>query len=370
MGVEKMMTKTTNEREEEMQNALDDEKKFHHLDELNGKMRDWIAAGAFPGCVYGLIDKKPYFYSFGKSMITPEERATDLETVYDLASLTKVVGTVPAILHLIEAGELTMGTKISSILPEAGLSQITIRQCLTHTSGAPADFPYQELKGKVALIERAASLLPPEGVNLICYSDINYILLGEVIERVSGMGLARAFDQWVFQPLGMSETGFDPERERCAPTEVRKDRGLVWGEAHDGKAHMMGGVSGHAGLFSTASDIGRFITGILGSAKGENDAFLSRASIALMAKEHAKSNHDRRGLGWMLPIPGGPMGDLCSDHSLFHTGFAGGSILIDLERAAGVVLLTNRIHPTRENRMILDLRPRFHNMVIVASDRM
>lgn len=205
---------------------------------------------------------------------------------------------------------------------------------------------------------------------MICYSDINYILLGEVIERVSGMGLAQAFEKWVFQPLGMTDTGFHPERERCAPTEVRKDRGLVWGEAHDGKAHMMGGISGHAGLFSTGADIGRFIAGILGSAKGENDAFLSRASIDLMAKEHASSAHDRRGLGWMPPIPGGPMGDLCSDRSLFHTGFAGGSILIDLERSAGVVLLTNRIHPTRENRMILDLRPRFHNMVIVASDRM
>ncbi len=361
MGVEKMSTKATNEWEEE---------NFHQLDELNGKMREWIAAGAFPGCVYGVIDKNPHLYAFGKAMITPEERVNDLETIYDLASLTKVVGTVPAILHLIEAGELTMGTKISSILPEVGLSQVTVRQCLTHTSGAPADFPYQELMGKVGLIERAASLLPSEGVNLICYSDINYILLGEVIERVSGMGLDRAFDQWIFQPLGMMETGFDPEHDRCAPTEVRKDRGLVWGEAHDGKAHMMGGISGHAGLFATGSDIGRFIAGILESAKGENDAFLSSASIQLMAKEHASSTHDRRGMGWMLPIPGGPMGDLCSDNSLFHTGFSGGSILIDLEREIGVVLLTNRIHPTRENRMILDLRPRFHNMAIVASDRM
>jgi CubicO group peptidase (beta-lactamase class C family) len=356
-----MMTQKTGEWGEE---------RSHHFDELNEKMREWIAAGAFPGCVYGVIGKKSTFSSLGKSMITPEERVNKLETLYDLASLTKVVGTVPAILHLVEAGELTLGTRIASILPEVGESQVTVEQCLTHTSGAPADFSYQELSGKQALIERATSLLPLEGSNVICYSDINYILLGEVIERVSGMSLDQAFHKWIFQPLGMMDTGFDPEHDRCAPTEVREDRGLVWGQAHDGKAHMMGGISGHAGLFSTGSDLGRFVAGILESAKGGNDAFLSSASIQLMAKQHASSTHDRRGLGWMLPIAGGPMGDYCSENSLFHTGFTGGSILIDLDREVGIVLLTNRIHPRRENRMILDLRPRFHNMAIVALDRM
>ena len=341
-----------------------------YFNKLNEKMRGWIAAGAFPGCVYGVIGKETGFFSLGKSMITPEERVNKLETLYDLASLTKVVGTVPAILHLIEAGDLTLGTRIASILPEIGESQVTIRHCLTHTSGAPADFSYQELSGKQALIERAISLLPLEGSNGICYSDINFILLGEVIERVSGMSLDRAFDKWIFQPLGMRDTGFAPEHDRCAPTEVRVDRGLVWGEAHDGKAHMMGGISGHAGLFSTGSDIGKFVAGILESAKGENEAFLSSASIQLMAKQHASSTHDRRGLGWMLPISGGPMGDYCSENSLFHTGFTGGSVLIDLERELGLVLLTNRIHPSRQNRMILDLRPKFHNMAILALDRM
>lgn len=346
------------------------DERSHHFHELNEKIEEWIAAGAFPGCVYGVVGKNTNFSSLGKSMITPEERVNKLETLYDLASLTKVVGTVPAILHLIEAGELTLGTRLASILPEVGESQVTIRHCLTHTSGAPADFSYQGLSGKQALIERAASLLPLEGAEVICYSDINYILLGEVIERVSGMSLDQAFDKWIFQPLGMRDTGFDPEHDRCAPTEVREDRGLVWGQAHDGKAHMMGGISGHAGLFSTGSDIGKFVAGMLEAAKGDNDAFLSKASIQLMAKNHASSAYDRRGLGWMLPIAGGPMGDYCSDNSLFHTGFTGGSILLDLDREVGVVLLTNRIHPRRENRMILDLRPKFHNMAILALDRM
>lgn len=337
------------------------------LTDLQNKMQTWIDAGAFPGCAFGMIGEKNHYCALGNAMITPEIRPVTLDTVYDLASLTKVVGTVPAILHLIEGGELTLDTAIASIISEAGDSSVTICQCLTHTSGAPADFPYQDLTGKEAVVKRAASLLPKAGTDSIQYSDINFILLGEVIERISGMGLAQAFGEWIFKPLGMIHTGFSPNQEKSAPTEVRADRGLVWGEAHDGKAHAMGGVSGHAGLFSTVEDIGKFVTAVLNRGIGEQGRFLSEASIELMAREHARSEHDRRGLGWMMPYSGSPLGDLCSDRSLFHTGFAGGSILMDLERKAGMVMLTNRIHPSRDNRAILALRPRFNNMAIVAA---
>ncbi len=337
------------------------------LTNLQNKMQTWIDDGAFPGCAFGVIGQKNFYCALGNAMTTPETKPATLDTVYDLASLTKVVGTVPAILHLIEGGELTLETAISSIIPEAGQSRVTIRQCLTHTSGAPADFPYQDLAGKEAVVKRAASLLPEAGTDRIQYSDINFILLGEAIERISGMGLQEAFRKWIFKPLGMSHTGFSPEQEKTAPTEVRADRGLVWGEAHDGKAHAMGGVSGHAGLFSTVEDIGKFVRAVLDGGKGLRGRFLSEASIELIAREHARSEHDRRGLGWMMPFPGSPLGDLCSDRSLFHTGFAGGSILMDLERKAGMVMLTNRIHPSRDNRAILALRPRFNNMAIVAA---
>lgn len=338
-----------------------------NLTDLQNKMKAWIAEGAFPGCAYGVIGKTAHYCALGHSMKTPEIREAKLDTLYDLASLTKVVGTVPAVLHLIEGGELTLETEIASMIPEVGKSGVTVRQCLTHTSGAPADFPYQDLKGKEAVVNRAASLLPEAGVDKIEYSDINFILLGEVIERISGMGLAQAFEEWIFAPLGMIHTGFSPDKEKCAPTEIRADRGLVWGEAHDGKAHAMGGISGHAGLFSTVEDIGLFVQAVLNGGKGERGRFLSEESIELMAREHARSDHDRRGLGWMMPFPGSPLGDLCSDRSLFHTGFAGGSILMDLDRKAAMVVLTNRIHPTRDNRVILQLRPRFNNMAMVAS---
>lgn len=346
--------------------------RYNKIELLEEKMKGWVEAGAMPGCAFGLITKDGgcEYRVLGASMLTPERREAKLDTLYDLASLTKVVGTVPAILHLIEAGDLTLETRISTILNEVGESRVTIRECLTHTSGAPADFPYRDLLDKQAVIDAAAALLPREGSDLICYSDINYILLGTVIERLSGMGLDQAFHEWIFQPLGMKDTGFYPEKERSAPTEVREDRGLVWGEAHDGKAHAMGGISGHAGLFSTVEDIGKFMLAVLNGGRGGKGSFLSMASLELMAREHAVSSHDRRALGWMMPYPGSPMGDLCSDHSLFHTGFAGGSILMDLDRKAGFAVLTNRIHPSRENRAILDLRPRFNNMAIALAEKM
>ena len=337
------------------------------LTKLERKMREWIDAGAFPGCAFGIYDGSPHLCWMGDAMIEPQKKKVTSETLYDLASLTKVVGTVPAILHLIEEGDLTLETKIASVLPEAGESQVTVRQCLTHTTGAPADFPYQDLKGKQAVVERAASLLPAEGNERICYSDINYILLGEVIERISGMGLDQAFQEWIFDPLCMEDTGFFPAKEDTAPTEIRADRGLVWGQAHDGKAHAMGGISGHAGLFSSGFDIMRFMMAVLGKSANPDIDFLSRASIELMAKEQAADDHDRRGLGWMLSFPGGPMGDLCSDRTLFHTGFAGGSILIDMDQEVGFFVLTNRIHPSRENKAILELRPKFNNMAIAAA---
>lgn len=337
------------------------------MTQFKRQMQAWIDAGAFPGCVFGVIGQSTYYCALGDAMTIPERRKAKLDTVYDLASLTKVVGTVPAILHMMEAGELTLDTRITSILSEVGDSHVTIGQCLTHTSGAPADFPYQDLSGKSAVVERAGSLLPEFGAKTIQYSDINYILLGQVIEKISGMGLEQAFREWIFQPLGMSHTGFSPCKEKTAPTEVRPDRGLVWGEAHDGKAHAMNGVSGHAGLFSTVKDMGKFVSAVLNQGEGEQGRFLSQASIDLMAREHARSDHDRRGLGWMLPFAGSPLGDLCTDRSLFHTGFAGGSILMDLEKQLGLVVLTNRIHPSRENRAILALRPKFNNMAIALS---
>lgn len=345
--------------------------RYNNMELLEEKMKGWVKEGAMPGCTFGLITESRCEYrALGASMLTPERREAKLDTLYDLASLTKVVGTVPAVLHLIEAGELTLETRISTILKEIGESRVTIRECLTHTSGAPADFPYRDLLGRQAVIDTAAALLPMEGVDSICYSDINYILLGTVIERVGGMGLDQAFQKWIFEPLEMNDTGFYPEKERTAPTEVRTDRGLVWGEAHDGKAHAMGGISGHAGLFSTVEDIGKFMVAVINDGRGVNGRFLSKASIELMSKEHALSSHDRRGLGWMMPFLWSPMGDLCSDHSLFHTGFAGGSILMDLDRKTGFVVLTNRIHPTRENRAILDLRPCFNNMAIALSENL
>ena len=192
------------------------------------------------------------------------------------------------------------------------------------------------------------------------YSDIGFIFLGLIIEKAAGK-IDTIFENNIAGPLNMRNTFYNPKQEvilRCAATEIEEGRGCIKGTVHDGKGYLLEGVSGNAGLFSTVKDLSKFCQMLLNY--GEDDKsgkrILSRDSINLMKECHTTGLNERRGLGWQLKDKSNSMGDLASEDSIYHTGFAGASILIDFKKQFAFILLTNRIHPTRENNALVKLR--------------
>ncbi len=325
----------------------------------------------------------------------PQPVPMTAETIFDLASLTKVVATLPAILRLVARGQVDLDRAVGHVLPGFGLdgwkTAVTIRRLLSHTTGLPAWLPlYLEARGPdeyVAAIARLQPVAPP-GQQVI-YSDLNFILLGEVVRRVSGQDVARFAAAEIFTPLGMRDTLFRPPaalRSRIAATErsngyERRQAGeraasfphwrreLIWGEVHDGNAfYGLGGVAGHAGLFSTAPDLVRY-----------GQMWLQRGSwrgVQLLpewlAAEAIRPQALGRGLGWALAGPG-PQPEMfpargLSPSAYGHTGFTGTSLWIDPALELVVILLTNRVHPEVRDE-IAAIRPAFHERVAAAFRR-
>lgn len=297
--------------------------------------------------------------------------ATD-STLYDLASLTKVVGTTTAIMLLEEAGLIDLDAPLSRYLPEwrgsEAKARVTPRHLLAHTAGLVPFSPlWRELRGAEAFIERVAGLAlvrAPGGASV--YSDFGPILLGAVVERVSGEPLDAFLDARVFAPLGLRESYFNPlDRDsalldRIAPTEydaVYRGR-HVHGEVHDENAHAMGGVAGHAGLFSSARDLAVFAQMMLNGGRYADVEFVSSETIARYTRRQGPSSS--RALGW--DTPGAPF----SPRAYGHTGFTGTSLWIDPEHDLFVILLTNRVNPTRANTGHVRLRRDVHEAVIKA----
>ncbi|MBP9002398.1 MAG: DUF1343 domain-containing protein [Candidatus Hydrogenedentes bacterium] len=298
--------------------------------------------------------------AYGLRQRSPVQEPTDTETRYDLASLTKVVATTTAVMRLVEAGRLDLDHPVSEWLPLRGLDRFTLRHCLTHTTGLPA---YQELKNEVkspvSMLDRIVglSLEAPPGTRRE-YSDFGFILLGFVVEQASGDRLDYFCAEQVFEPLGMRKTGFRPgpdARQECAPTE--RDawrRRLVRGEVHDENAYAMGGVAGHAGLFSTVGDLGRFCEALLGG------RLLKPETVALMIQPQWDF-YPWQGLGWWLDPPmDWANGFLLSRRAFGHTGWTGTSLWLDPDTGGFAVLLSNTCHPDRNRRDNRALRKTFY----------
>jgi len=206
------------------------------------------------------------------------------------------------------------------------------------------------------------------------YRDENMILIGEIVERISGMPLDRFLRREAFRPLGMNDTGFRPPRsrvDRIAPTEQDDSfrHMLVRGVVHDENAFLMGGVSGHAGLFSTAGDLAKLAQLYLDRGRYHGKRLLRASTVALFSTPQNVPPGSTRTLGWdMPPAGGGFAGPLASPHALMHTGFTGTSLYIDFDRDAFVILLTNRVNPTRDNLLINQARPAIHTAVLAALD--
>jgi len=342
-----------------------------------------IANKAFPGATLAVGYRgKVSVHAFGKLSYEAKSAATAPGTMYDIASLTKVVATTTLVAKLAEgdfAVPLDLDAKIERYLPEWASGpnaewrhRVTVRHLLTHTSGLP---PFKEYwrtsKNKQDTLTKIfAEPLEYEPGTKEVYSDLGIILMAETIERLTGRTLDDLAGTYIFSPLGMNNTMYQPPKKswpQIAPTEIDNNlrHRLVQGEVHDENAFAIGGVSGHAGVFSTAPDLAAFCQMLLNGGVYAHQRILRRATIAQFTTPQQLSGGTRT-LGWAVPTEGGSSGHYFSAQSFGHTGFTGTSIWIDSDRQLFVVLLTNRVHPTRENTKIQQVRPALHDAVMQA----
>jgi CubicO group peptidase (beta-lactamase class C family) len=332
-----------------------------HIDSIiNAAIADHAAPAM--AVAIGRYDNLIYLHSYGRLTYADTAPAVDEHTRFDMASLTKVVATTTAAMMLEEQGKLDINRTVASYLPEFNApdkKDITVRQLITHRGGMEAFAPlWATLKGKQQFLAAINSrpLAYPPGTKSV-YSDWDYVLMGFIVERITGQTLDTYTAQHIFGPLGMSETGYRPDtvdKRHIAPTEIDTLRGLVWGKVHDENANAMGGVSGHAGLFSTAHDMAIFARMMLNGGSVGNVRLLAPTTIARWTA--AQDPGSSRALGWDTPAPHSSAGRFFSPRSYGHTGFTGTSIWTDPERGVWVVLLTNRVYPTRNNQKAGPLR--------------
>jgi len=355
-----------------------------------------IADKAFPRATLAVGYRgKVSIHAFGKLSYDAGAANVVPKTMYDIASLTKVVATTTLVAKLAEGDfpvTLDLDAKIERYLPEwtgnipsekwlKNLShenptdlewrhRVTVRHLMTHTSGLPPFKEYwRDSKGKEDTLSRIfVEPLEYEPGTKEVYSDLGIILMAEIIERLTGRKLDDLAKSYIFSPLAMKDTMYRPPKNLwpgIAPTEIDNQlrHRLVQGEVHDENAFAIGGVSGHAGVFSTAPDLAAFCQMLLNGGVYANERILRRATIAQFTAPQQLSN-DTRTLGWAVPTEGGSSGHYFSKESFGHTGFTGTSIWIDPDKQLFVVFLTNRVNPTRQNIKIQQVRPALHDAVV------
>ena len=318
---------------------------------IDRSVNEEIAAHRIPGAVVlvGLRGRTVYRAAFGALSIEPQPAPMPIDAIFDLASLTKVVATTPAVMQLIERGRLRLDATVASHWPEfgqAGKAAITLRQLLTHTAGLRADLdPAAGWSGPEAALALIAGDHPvcAPGTRFL-YSDVGFIVLGELVRRVSGMPLDLYSHQHIFVPLRMRETGFRPApdlRARIAPTDW-EDGVLRHGAVQDPTAYRMAGVAGHAGLFASADDLARFAQAMLDGGGG----VLTPDTVATMTRANPLPGGARRGLGWDIGSHyAAPMAEWFGPRAYGHTGYTGTLLWLDPDSATFLIVLTSRLHP-------------------------
>ncbi len=320
-----------------------------------------IETGHLPGAVVlvGHQGRVVYRQAFGQRCLEPRPQAMTVDTIFDIASLTKVVATTTAIMQLSDQGLLRIDDPVVKYWPEFGQNGkdvITLRQLLTHTSGLREDINprarWSNYPGALEAIAMDRPLHPP--ATEFRYSDVNFIILSEVVHRVSGQYLDAYCTKKIFKPLGMRHTSFNPPkswRDRIAPCNVLNGH-LRWGQVQDPIAYRLGGVAGHSGVFSTADDLALFAQMVLNGGSGPTERIMSNEAVAAMTKaQPIEGTKIIRGLGWDLQstftqefnaaFPAGSFG---------HTGYTGVSMWIDPGSKTYLIILTNRLHPHGKGR--------------------
>jgi beta-N-acetylhexosaminidase len=338
-----------------------------------------IEKKSFPGgsVAIGYRNRLVFHHGYGKISYFAKSPAVTTDTIYDLASLTKIVSTTTLAMQLFEQGQLILDDPLTRFYPSftgGGRERISVRHLLTHTSGLPAHLPlYRQANGKQETIRKILNLtLKYETGGKAEYSDLGIILLGDIIEKLTGMTLDALSDERIFRPLGMSHTLFNPPvsiRSQIAPTE--RDlwrRRLLRGEVHDENTFAMGGVAGHAGLFGTSGDLAVFCQMILNGGVYDHHRVVFRSTLDKFTARQQGPDNSSRALGWDTPSEGSSAGTLLSSKAFGHTGFTGTSIWIDPSRELFMVLLTNRVYPTRNNNAIREFRRHFADAVVKVID--
>ena len=344
---------------------------------LDDIIENAIRDSAFPAAQLAVIRDGILVYnkSFGTYTYDAASRPIDNGTIFDLASVSKVIGTTSAVMKLYEQGKLGLDDSVGRYLPqfaEGPKSAITIRHLITHRSGFP---PFRRFflmcrTAEEALDSAFATELVATPGDTTIYSDIGMITMGKVVEKIAGMPLSEFLEKEFFEPLGMTNTMYNPPvslHDRVAPTEIdtvwRKT--LVRGQVHDENAALLGGVAGHAGLFSTASDLAIYMQMLLNKGAYGGVRFLEESTVVRFTRTVVPGQD--RFLGWdMKSLTGSSAGNLFSPSSFGHTGYTGTSIWADPIRKLSIILLTNRVHPTRANLKISRVRPAVADAVIRA----
>lgn len=338
--------------------------------ELQLFLKDAVEEGVFPGCVCAIVtDKQVDYYCEGFKSIYPIKQEIHLNTLYDIASLSKVVATTPMILKLIQTSKLTYQTKVNEIIPEFKNDKITILDLLTHTSGLKADLGWplgtseQEMFNDVCSYAR---LVVPHGE--VIYSDIGYMILGWIIEKITYQSLDQTIKEEIFIPLNMTHSYYrlnESLKKQVAPTEISSyTHQLIQGTVHDRKAQNCNGIAGHAGVFTNIYDLVNYTQMILDDGKFNHQVFLEERYIKDMFQCWTSEGQIPRGIGYLTYDSTGIFSKYHSHYTIGHTGFTGTSLFIDKENRIGIILLSNRIHVSRTNNKIITWRKLFHDKVM------
>ncbi len=368
------------------------------LARIDGVVSESIARRELPGAVVLAVhrDKVIFRKAYGNRAVEPFAEPMTVDTVFDIASLTKTVATATSVMILIEEGKLLLSDPVVKHIPEfapegGDRAKVTVEHLLTHRAGLPPDDPLDLYTGTPDEIFARKYQLPLKSApgSQFVYSDVGYEVLGELVRCVSGERLDRFAEEHIFRPLGMKDTGFHPPRSpltpnplpegegvggggalrrdltRFAPTERRGDHWMR-GEVHDPRAYALGGVAGHAGLFSTAADLAKFCRMILGGGKLHGTRILSPSGVEAMTRPRFYGDADVRSLGWDIATAYSKnRGDLFPVGSIGHTGFTGTSLWIDPSSESFVVFLSNRVHPDGKGD-VLRLRALVSTIVAAA----
>jgi CubicO group peptidase (beta-lactamase class C family) len=346
------------------------------LAEMDAAVRNAIAAGQCPGGVLWVEhDGASHHRAYGCRALVPATEPMTEDTIFDTASLTKVIATTPAVMLLVERGQVKLDAPVQTYIPEftgGGKEAVTVRQLLTHTSGLRSGIETRSAwQGPAAAVQKICGerLQNPPG-EVFHYSDLNFILLGELVQRRTGMPLQDFVAREIYSPLKMTDTGYLPpaaKLARIAPTEVVDGR-LLRGIVHDPTARQMGGVAGNAGVFTTAADLARFARMMLNQGKLDCVRLFKPETVRLMTTVQTPASLEaRRGLGWDIDSEySGPRGDWFSDESYGHTGWTGTSLWIDPAARTFVIFLSNRNHPDGRGNVV-ELRHRLGTLAAEAA---